>query len=847
MSPSRRRLVALLVFPVLLATACGTYQPVEESALAPDVLSTKIFAADGTLITTLRQEENRELVPIDKIPKHARDAVVAIEDARFYSHKGFDAKAILRALYRNATEGVILEGGSTITQQLVRNSIEDVGTEQTLDRKVREAAYAYRVDSSYSKDKILELYLNTVYFGQGAYGIQTAAQTFFAKNAEDLDLPEAALLAGLIKAPVNYDPYTDADVAVARRNLVLDRMFVLRFADAESVAAAKSAPLRVQKKVEQDRYPAPYFVDHVTRLIQHSDEFADLGESTADRANILFRGGLRIHTTLDLRMQRAAEESIARVLNRPDDPAASLVAISPKDGHVKALVGGRDFFAPPERDPCVLVGAINADGTPKTCAKVNLALGADGGGTGRQAGSSFKPFVLATALEQGIPLSTTYRAPSCLSIPNADAGGTAPWRVCNYGGAGYGRMDLVAATARSVNTVYAQLMMDVGPENVIETAEKMGIQSPLEAVPSAVLGVNPISALDMARAFTVFPNSGMYIEPIAITEITDVHGNVVWRPDQERTRAISEGSAYLATTAMEETLVSGTGSRQRLGRPAFAKTGTSEDWWDAWFIGGAGTDLVTAVGVFWPDFEIPMVPSCAGERTRYEIRGGVVVPPTCRPTRLRVTGGVFPGQIWQNFMLTALQGIPASELPEVETAVVRVAVDITRGCLPNPYTPSGVIRTRVFVSGSEPTQICREPTGPPEATIPDVTGFPESEAVRLLENAGFEVQRLTEESNLYPPGRVVRQEPDAGVEVSVGTTVTIWVSETLKKKIPNVVGMSDVEAISALENEGYAVLVDREEGCPKGSESCRVSAQDPTGGARAPEGTEVTIFVTKND
>lgn len=831
---------------LMLATACTPVtRTIAEQDLSPKNQSTKIFAADGSLITTLRQEENREIIPIEEIPQHLRDAVVAVEDSRFYSHRGFDAKAILRAIYVNATKGKVLEGGSTITQQLVRNSLKDVGRERTIQRKIKEASYAYQIESNFSKNKILELYLNTVYFGEGAYGVQTAAQTYFGKNVKDVTLAEGALIAGLIKAPVTYDPHTSAEAALERRNHVLDRMFALGFASADQVAQAKGAPLGILEKNEALRYPAPYFVDYVTRLIQHSDEFSALGESVADRANRLFRGGLRVYTTIDMKMQTAAEEAVAKVLDQPNDPSATLVAIQPRTGYIKALVGGRDFFAPPQDDPCAKVGAVNADGSPKTCAKVNLAIGVDGGGSGRQSGSAFKPITLATALEKGIPLSRTYPAPSCVSIPKADGGRT--WNVCNYGDTFYTEsgMNLIEATVKSVNVVYAQLMMDTGPRNVIETAKRMGIKAPLQAVASATLGTNAISVLDLTTAFTVFPNEGAYIEPIAITKITDAGGNVLWKPDQEKHQAISPATAYLVTNVLQEVISRGTGQRNgKIGRPAFGKTGTTEEYRDAWWVGGAGTDLVAGVAVFWPDFEISLKPSCSGDRTGYAIVGGRVVPPACRPTRIRVVGGSWPAQIWQLFMLRALEGVPASTFPVPPVAIVKVQVDYTRGCLPNPYTPNELIRTQTYIRGTEPTEICTEPSGPAQSKVPNVIGIPEGNAITLLQDAGFAVSKKYEFSDLYPPGRVTRQSPEAGAEIAPGDLVTIWVS-TAGVKVPDVVGLDEKEAKNRIDAAGLKPRVVRQGSCagqPTNS-ACKVWDQDPDAGKEVAAGSEVTIYI----
>lgn len=829
---------------VLLATACTPKTAnIDEEDLAPKNQSTKIFAADGSLITTLRQEENREVIAIDDVPQHVRDSVVSIEDARFYTHRGFDAKAILRAVYVNATSGKILEGGSTITQQLIRNSLKEVGKERTIRRKIKEASYAYQIEEKFSKNKILELYLNTVYFGEGAYGIQTASQTYFGKDVKDLSLAEGALLAGLIKAPVNYDPFTNADAALKRRNNVLDRMFKLGFAAGGEVAEAKGSPLGIQEQKDAFRYPAPYFIDYVTRLIQHSSEFATLGESVTDRGNLLFRGGLRIHTTLDMNKQAAAEEAIANVLDRDGDPSAALVAIEPKTGQVKALVGGRDYFASVENDPCAKLGAIAADGSVKPCAKVNLALGLLGGGSGRQSGSAFKPITLAAALDKRIPMTKTYPAPACIQIPGADGGRT--WNVCNYGESAYSEsgLDLREATVKSVNVVYAQLMMDTGPKLVIDTAKRMGIASPLQAVPSATLGTNPISVLDLTTAFTVFPNQGEYIEPIAITKITDAKGKVLWKPEQERHRAISAAAAYLVTGALQEVISRGTGSRYgKIGRPAFGKTGTTEEWRDGWFVGGAGTDLVAGVAVFWPDYEVSMEPSCGGRRTQYSLVAGKVIPPACRATRIRVVGGSWPTQIWQLFMLKALEGIPASTFGAPEVSLIKVEVDYTRGCLPNPYTPPELIRTQTFMKGTEPTEVCAEPSGPAQSRVPNVVGMPEDDAIRLLQNAGFAVDRRTEFSGLYPPGRITRQSPEALTQTSPGSVVTVWVSIS-GVEVPDVVNLSESQARSALQSRGLKVKPVRQAGCRRDDQRCFVWDQNPEAGTRVVEGTEVVIYI----
>jgi penicillin-binding protein 1A len=858
-TPARRRhgvlpAGALVVVLALLASGCARLPKVDVAALIPAIQSTKIYAADGSLITTLEQEENRESIPIDLIPEHVRNAVIAIEDARFYKHRGFDAKAILRAFWSNARSGTIKEGGSTITQQLVRNAVQEVGKEKTMERKVREASYAYQVEQSFSKDKILELYLNTVYFGEGAYGIQTAAQTYFDKDAKDLSLHEGALLAGLIKSPVNYDPYTDAAAARKRAGLVLDRMVALKLATRADADAAKAAEVVVGGKTDATRYPAPFFVDYITRQVQHSKDFAALGDTVQERSNRLFRGGLRIYTTLDPKVQSAAEEAIAKVLDHPDDPSASAVAVDPKNGHVKAMVGGRDYFADEQSDPCVRVGAINADGSPKTCAKVNLALGRAGGGSGRQSGSAFKPFVLAAALGRGRHLTENFNAAPCIDIPNADAGGTQPWHVCNYEESGFGPMSLREATVKSVNVVYAQLIAKVGAEAVVQTAEQMGIgdtarrlgiDTQLSAVPSAALGANAVSTLDMASAFGAFPTQGVWVKPVSVTQIKDAGGKVVWKPVEEKRQALNRGVAYLTTTVLQEVIERGTAARHgKIGRPAFGKTGTAQEWRDAWFIGGAGTDLVAAVSVFWPDFEIEMKAACSTEVTSYQLVDGKVIPPACRPTRIKVSGGTWPTQIWQLLMLKALEGVPASDFEVPAVDLVEVQIDVSRGCLPNPYTPPDLIRPQRYVAGTEPKEVCAEPSGPAQAFIPSVIGFPESEATKLLAQGGFVVEREEEASRLYPPGRVTRQSPAPGTQAATGETITIWISRTTSEiPVPDVVNLSESQARQILEKAGFQVDVARSQGCARRDQNCFVWDQSPDAGNQIDEGAKVTISV----
>ena len=346
-----------------------------------------------------------------------------------------------------------------------------LGDERTINRKVKEALLALQLERTSTKERILELYLNTIYFGNGAYGVQAASQEYFGLPASDIDVAQAALLAGLIQRPGDTDPYDEPDAARARRDIVLERMAELGYLDATAAAFAKQEPLLVQTKPEQDRYAGAHFVEQVKRFVLDDPRF---GETAAERRRLLFGGGLRITSTLDLDAQWAAEQAVGAVRPPAPGPDAALVSMEPATGFVRALVGGRDFFGGGER------------------AKLDLVTG----GPGRPAGSSFKPLVLAAALEHGITLDRVYPAPSRLTIPL----GTGDWEVENYEGTAGGAATLFEATVRSYNTVYAQVIMDVGPDAAMDTAARMGIASPLFPYPSAVLGTNDVHPIDMATA-----------------------------------------------------------------------------------------------------------------------------------------------------------------------------------------------------------------------------------------------------------------------------------------------------------------------------------------------------------
>ncbi|HEX2241592.1 MAG TPA: transglycosylase domain-containing protein, partial [Actinomycetota bacterium] len=764
-----KKLVFLFASLALMATSCARLMELADvpKLKASDLnrikdlaQSSKIYDKDRNLITTFHGEQNRTIIPLERIPKRVQEAVIAIEDERFYEHGGVDWRAIGRAFVTNVSSGEIREGGSTITQQYVKNTIiaPRGGAERTIERKLIEAGLARQLEKELSKKQILERYLNTVYFGQGAYGIQAAAKTFFGVPAQELKLNQAALLAATIRAPEFYDPFDHPEAARERRDLVLDKMFELGMIDAAEHIRATSSRLRLQTVEEKDRYAAPYFIDYVQRLISYDPRFDVLGKTLAERTDKLFKGGLRIYTTIDLRMQREAENAVNSHLTEDSDPHASLVSLEPDTGSIRAMVGGRDFFAPRKKDRFAKLNLatlaepnLGCERTKKADCKEPLKP-APAPGTGRQAGSAFKPFALAAAIEKGVPLSKTYKASPCMDFPGANAG--ANWHVCNYESSDFGaKLPLLEATVKSVNVVYAQLILEIGEEAVVDLAREMGIRTPLEEVPSAALGTNVVNPLDMASAYGVFAMNGALHPPRAIDRIVDSKGKVLYDADKDPAMAKQEvldpPVAYLTTSALQQVVERGTATRANIGRPVAGKTGTSQEYRDAWFVGYT-PDLVTAVWVGYPDGEIEMKSSCYSDG--------------CRPTRVLsgsgVTGGSWPAVIWQTFMTAALAGTPVSYFDIPEIGIVTVTVDTRTFCLADEFTPDEYRASASFPEGSEPKESCRVKGDLVE--IPDVFGFPVRDAIRILEGEGFKVAQKEEPTTTYPPGRVIGQDPGAG-------------------------------------------------------------------------------------
>jgi penicillin-binding protein 1A len=561
-----------------------------------------VYAADGSLLGAIPAERNRQPVTLDGMSNWVPQATVAVEDRRFYEHGGLDYEGIVRAAVKNLESGHVVQGGSTITQQLVRNLY--IGNERSLERKIKEACLARKLEHGHTKDWILTSYLNQVYFGNHAYGVEAAAQTYFAKHAKDLNLVQAALIAGMPQAPSVYDPFQRPNEAVRRRNEVLDAMLSAHYIDRNQRDEAVASPLKLKRGHIYTRVREPFFFSYVREEL-----IAKYGSNTVRG------GGLRVYTTIVPRFQKLAERAIKQTLYYPNDPAAAIVSINPKNGAIRAMTA-------------VIPG--------KKHTQFNLA--AQGR---RQAGSSFKTFVLTEAIREGInPDSTMY-----LSAPfhwQPDPYSEA-WDVATYGGDYHGPSTITQSTLRSDNTVYARLTVDLGPEKVVQVAHKMGIKTKLQPVASVGLGSNSVGVLEMADAYATIAAGGVRSEPMAIRKVILPNGKVDagagWGHPR-RKRVFSDGVAYQVARILKMNIQSGTGVGANPGYVAGGKTGTTEDWGDAWFA-GITTTASTVVWVGYPNAKIPMT----------AVHG------------IRVAGGTFPATIWRLFMVPAFSKHPPKDWP----------------------------------------------------------------------------------------------------------------------------------------------------------------------------------------
>ncbi|MFA5015124.1 MAG: PBP1A family penicillin-binding protein [Actinomycetota bacterium] len=720
-------LSGLLLFAVrTVASLFDDLPQLEDFTPTENALTSRIYAADGTLIATFHGEENRELVSYEQIPRNLINAVVAIEDERFYQHEGFDIEGIIRAFIINLSSGGTEQGATTITQGYIKNVyMPEEKYEISYERKIKEAALAYQLEQLYSKEEILEMYLNTVYFGEGAYGVQAAAKVYFNKDVEYLNLSECAVIAGLLKSYL-FSPYIDNKASLERRNLVLAKMLELGYIAQEEYDDTIKAPIITQRpREETQEIFAPYFVEYVKQEL--------IEEYGVER---VFKGGFEIYTTLEPDMQVAAENAINEILFDPEDPQAALVAMDPKTGYIKAMVGGKDF----------------------TELKFNLATQAK-----RQPGSTFKVFALLSALEQGVSPYMTFN-------PNGkvifDIEGSEPWEVGNYDNSSYdtNEMPILEATVKSVNVVYSQLIMRIGAYAMAQLANDMGIKTPMDPYPAMGLGglTTGVSALEVCTAFSTIANYGVKHEPIAILKVVDKDGNIIKEyneeNDEEIRQVLTSINAYRAIEIMQQVMIRGTGTRARLeDRPCAGKTGTTDERENAWFTGFT-TNLVACVWMGYPEANIKM------ENIH----------------DLRVQGGAQPAMIWNLFMTEATKDLPIENFvrPEDDRINVQVVINPETGemMIPNRFTPLDQIIVKEFRYGQEPT--VQMPIAPEAIPImPMVSLISITEANNMLIQAGYtHIEYKNEVYTEVPSGFTHRQDPLWGQPIETNRKITIWVN-----------------------------------------------------------------------
>ncbi len=790
-----KRWMSLAAVGFLLVTACSI-EPLDDPGLGELALTSVVYAADGSVLAEFHASENRVLVDYEDLPTSLIDAVVAIEDERFWEHTGVDLQAVARALVANLKDQEISQGGSTITQQYLKNVV--LSPEVTLDRKLTEAALALRLEQGLSKEEILENYLNTVYFGNSSYGVGAASNRYFGKDVSELDLAESATLAGLIQAPSTYDPYRNPDAAIGRRRVVLERMVELGWTTPEEAQAADAAPLRMVPAVSGQQLRHPYFTEEVKRWLL---DLPALGETATDRYNALFRGGLRIYTTLDPLVQDAAEAAILDVIPE-DGPRAALAAVDPRTGAIRALVGGRDFYDPDDRS-----------------AQFNLATQGL-----RQPGSAFKPFALAAALDQGQSLASLYGGGSEVTI-NTDSG---PWVVQNYNELAYPELTLLEATVFSVNVVYARLVQATGPQAIVDLARAAGITTPLQPLPAVALGAQEVSPLEMADAYATFAGEGLHAQRHMVTRVETSSGVNIYEAIPVVTQVIDKDVANNVTAALTQVVERGTGQQADIGRPVAGKTGTSQEHRDAWFVGYT-PELSAAVWVGFPQGAISMVPPS---------------------TPFTVTGGTWPAQIWARFASAALSGSFELLSTGDTGALVGVQIDTSTGFLAGPFCPRQSVARVRLPADSVPTVVCpiHNPTGVVDVgsfELPDVISRSLSEAVTTLNELGYLTTVEWQDGGNLAQGTVFNQFPSPGFPAQTGSVVRLIVAGPEPGSVvPSVLGFPAGQAQSELAQIGVGteIIVEAESNPDDAARRPGVVwKQDPAPGADA--GGTVRLWV----
>lgn len=764
-------LVALLFLPAALGIGAG----IDRVSTRLDVLGeaykripkfperSTFYASDGrTVLAQVFQDFNREVVHLDEVSETARTAVLAAEDDGFYEHGALDLQSVLRAIFANVAAGDVVQGGSTITQQLVKNAVLDE-VDQTLERKWEELAVALRIEQRYTKDEIFELYLNDIYLGNGVYGIGTAAEFYFDKPAAELTLAEGATLAGMIRSPEDYDPIDHPKAAFARRNFVLERMVQLGDAPSKKVSKIVTTDVDVPRDAGQvANHRVPFFVTYITREILANEDGAynAFGKTERQRERTLFQGGLRIVTTLQPDWQEAAQSAANQPWSvapaNPDyeqTPDTAIVSIDNENGAIRTMLSGRNY----QKD------------------RLDLAVAT------RQPGSAFKPFTLVAAFEEGIPPGQVYSATS----PYCSPSWTSEDHCVNNAEPGRGGFEsLTTATAYSTNVVFAQLALDVGASRIAEVAaEMMGIDpDQLSAVPSITLGTSDVSPLQMASGYQTLANEGRHCAPFAISRVElaseDGPDSLMYRHRDDCHQVIDRDIAAQVTSMLQGvvTLPGATGAGAAIGRPVAGKTGTTQEYSNAWFVGYT-PQVSTAVWVGFPGNPDPL-DNYFGQS---------------------VFGGTLAAPIWRTYMTAISAGMPVRGFPTPPPPATGEVPDVTgRGSEAAQHIlaeasfssrieevrslqPEGTVVNQTPAGGSTAqlgtlVTLSVSSGKAPTIQIPSVKGEPAAAARATLEDLGL-VVHVVEQTVTDPKldGTVLSTSPAAGTAVEKGSVVTMTI------------------------------------------------------------------------
>ncbi len=759
------RLIAAAL-SVTALSACTVPKVKADNPAIADQVST-IVSANGSVITSVPTDVIRIPISYASLGKYLPVATVAIEDKRYWIRGPIDIRSIVRAALANVAAGSVEQGGSTIEEQLVKL---ELGTpKRTLAEKLHEILLSLGSLTGTTKAKVLDAYLNDVYLGEGTYGAEAASLRYFGKPAADLDLYQAATIAGLINAPSAYDPLLHPDLAIERRNEVLAAMY----SQGEITLAAYQRASRVGLELSTSPASVTPTMGYFSQaVLAQAETLPALGATLADRIRLIEHGGLKIVSTEvpadQVAARNALDSSIPKLARQP---TGALVSIDPANGAVQALVGGLGF------------------GSGAPASQFNMATQAQ-----RPAGSTFKIIALAEALTQGISTSKIFYAPKTITIP---ASATQPsWTVSNYEGEPSGYMTLATATILSVNTVYAQLIKEVGSANVVKMAHAMGVQSPLAAFDSIVLGSEPVTPLDMASVVATLANYGTYNKPYVISEIFNAAGKVIYSHQASPTRVLSPQVAATEIAVLQKVVTEGTGVNAAIGRPVAGKTGTGENWADAWFT-GLVPQLATAVWVGYPQGEVPMTPP---------------------NTPIYVVGGSWPAMAFAAYNAAALDG-----------------------------TPAKVFRSAASFASRAPTNV---PAAPNNNGLTSVIGMPSALAQSTLTSEGFHINVQYAPSGEYPPGYATAQVPTPQDNVARNSTITITVSNGVLTyptlvAVPDLLGLSASaasQALAAMQLSGTCQLQVSPPPTAPSLTPNTVWEQSPTPGTQVPQGTTVNCL-----